>query len=288
MIKFSIYGFWPHFNYDDNFFKSLMEDIYGDDVTYTKNPYESNLCLIGENLIPPGLDRSKTKLISHIAEPKDPFYGVADYHFTFETTNLEKGNIRIPLWMIYINRYNLTSEQCPILPVNVHTLQNNEWYNFPKTQFCITPFSAMHQNRADFYNFFNTYKPTHGFGLPFGNGDHERNQLKKYYVIAPYKFCMAYENTDKLGYVTEKILQAKTAGCIPIYWGHEYVLQDFNPASFIYVKNYKSLSELLEYVKSVDNDRTLYDSYYNAPMFHYDINEKYEEIKSLIKKMITV
>lgn len=288
MIKFCIHGFWPHFNYKDNFFKSLMEDIYGEEVTYTTNPHESNLCLIGENLIPPGIDRSKTKLISHIAEPKDPFYNVADYHFTFDPTDLNKNNIRIPLWMIYINKYDLKSEQSPILPVNINNLQNNEWYTFPKTQFCITPFSAIHKNRADFYNFFNTYKPTHGFGLPFGNGDHERNQLKKYYTIAPYKFCMAYENTDKLGYVTEKLLQAKTAGCIPIYWGHEYVLSDFNPKSFIYVKDYNSLPELLEHVKAVDTDKTLYENYYNAPVFHYNINEKYEEIKSLIKKMITL
>ena len=288
MIKFSIYGFWPNFNYEDNFFKSLFQDIYGDDFSYTLNPYESNLCLIGENLIPPDLDRSKTKLISHIAEPKDPFYGAAEYHFTFDPTDLNKGNIRIPLWMIYINKYNLTSEQCPILPINVETLQNNQWYNFEKVNFCITPFSAYHRNRFDFWKLFNTYKKTDGFGLPFGNGDNERNQLKKYFVISPYKFCMAYENTNKLGYVTEKILQAKTSGCIPIYWGSDYVLRDFNPNSFIYVNNFDNLNDVLEYVKRVDNDSSLYETIHRSPIFHYDINQKYEEIKQLIKKMITL
>jgi hypothetical protein len=288
MIKLSISGFWPNFNYQDNFFKSLFQEIYGDDFSYTTNPYESNLCIIGENLIPKGIDRSKTKLISHIAEPKNPFYGVTDYHLTFEPTDLEKGNIRLPLWMIYINKYKLTSEQCPILPVGISNLQNNEWYNTKKTQFCVTPFSAIHKNRVEFFNLFNTYKPTHGFGLPFGNGDHGRNQLKKYYIIAPYKFCMAYENTDKLGYVTEKILQAKTAGCIPIYWGHEYVLEDFNPDSFVYVKNYRCLQDLLEYIKVVDNNESLYNKYYTSPMFNYNIEKKYEDLKCFVKKMISL
>ncbi len=288
MIILSIYGFWPNFNYEDNFFKSLFEDIYGDDVVYTVDPYQSNLCLIGENLIPPGLDRSKTKLISHIAEPKDPFYNDADYHFTFDSTDLSKKNIRIPLWMIYINKYKLTSNQSPILPVTIETLQNNQWYNLPKTEFCITPFSAIHQNRIDFYNLFNTYKKTDGFGLPFGNGDHDRDQLKKYFVIAPYKFCMSYENTNKPGYVTEKILQAKTAGCIPIYWGSDYVLGDFNPNSFIYANHFDSINSLLEYVKMVDNSEELYTNMYKTPMFAYDINAKYEEIKNNIKQMINL
>lgn len=288
MIKLAIHGFWPNFNYDDNFFKSLFCDIYGNDFQYTKNPYESNICLIGENLIPPGLDRSKTKLISHIAEPKDPFYGVAEYHFTFDPTDLEKGNIRIPLWMIYINKYNLSSIQCPAIPVTVETLQNNRWHNLPKTKFCVTPFSAVHMNRVIFWQTFNTYKPTDGFGLPFGNGDEGRDQLKKYDVIAPYKFCMAYENTNKLGYVTEKILQAKTSGCIPIYWGSDLVLQDFNQNGFIYANNFNSINDLLDYVKIVDTNEEMYSSMYKANMFNYDINEKYDLIKKQIKELISI
>jgi hypothetical protein len=288
MIKLSIYGFWPSFNYEDNFFKSLFQDIYGNDFQYTTNPYDSNLCLIGENLVPPGLDRSKTKLISHIAEPKDPFYGVAEYHFTFDPTDLSKGNIRIPLWMLYINKYDLTSEQCPVIPVNVDTLQNNQWYNTKKDKFCVTPFSAIHPNRILFYNTFNTYKKTDGFGLPFGNGDHGRDQLRKYFVLAPYKFCMAYENTNKLGYVTEKILQAKTAGCIPIYWGSDLVLQDFNPESFVYANKFETINELLECVKNIDQNDDLYEKMYTAPIFHYDVNEKYELIKSQIKQLISI
>jgi hypothetical protein len=99
---------------------------------------------------------------------------------------------------------------------------------------------------------------------------------------------MAYENTNKLGYVTEKILQAKTSGCIPIYWGSEYVLKDFNPNSFIYVNNFNSIHDVLEYVKMVDNDESLYQTIHNSPIFHYNINEKYEQIKNQIKQTISL
>lgn len=288
MIKLSIHGFWPQFNYHDNFFKSMFEEIYGNDFEYTLNPHESNICLIGENLIPPGLDRTKTKIISHIAEPKDPFYGAADYHFTFDPTDLSMRNVRIPLWMIYINKYNLTSEQCPVIPINEKTLEDNEWYNTKKIKFCVTPFSNAKPNRIEFWRTFNSYKQTDGFGLPFGNGDDGRNQLIKYQVLAPYKFCMAYENTNKLGYVTEKILQAKTAGCIPIYWGSDWVLQDFNPNCFIYANKFQNIVELLEYVKLVDQNSSIYENIHFSKTFNYDLGQKYEEIKKQIKEMISI
>jgi len=288
MIKLSIYGFWPHFNYHDNFFKSMFEEIYGNDFQYTLNPQESNICLIGENLIPPGLDRSKTKLISHIAEPKNPFYGVSDYHFTFDPTDTSKGNIRFPLWLLYIDIYAFKTEQNPIAPVNFKTLENNPWYNTPKTKFCVTPFSNAKENRIEFYNTFNTYKTTDGFGLPFGNGDDGRNQLIKYNVLAPYRFCMAYENTNKLGYVTEKLFQAKTAGCIPIYWGNEMVFEDFNKDCFIYANSFNTTGDLLEYVKTVDQNEELYNKIHSSRMFNYDLNQFYDNLKKQIKEMISI
>ena len=288
MIKLSIHGFWPEFNYQDNFFKSMFEEIYGNDFEYTLNPQESNICLIGENLIPPGLDRSKTKLISHIAEPKDPFYAVADYHFTFDPSDKSKGNLRFPLWLLYIDIYGFKTNQNPIAPVTLTTLENNPWYNTPKTKFCVTPFSNLKENRVEFYNTFNTYKSTDGFGLPFRNGDDSRNQLIKYNVLAPYRFCMAYENTNKLGYVTEKLFQAKTAGCIPIYWGNEMVFEDFNKDCFIYANNFNTTGDLLEYVKTVDQNEELYNKIHSSKMFNYDLNQFYDNLKKQIKEMISI
>lgn len=52
-----------------------------------------------------------------------------------------------------------------------------------------------------------------------------------------YQVCMAFENSNLEGYVTEKLPAAFFAGCVPIYWGHQSVFQIFNKDAFIYAGN---------------------------------------------------
>jgi hypothetical protein len=47
------------------------------------------------------------------------------------------------------------------------------------------------------------------------------------------KFAIAFENASQPGYVTEKIVDAFQAGCVPIYWGSSRVAEEFNPSTFI-------------------------------------------------------
>ena len=49
-----------------------------------------------------------------------------------------------------------------------------------------------------------------------------------------YRLCMAFENTNLDGYVTEKLPAAFFAGCVPVYWGHRSVFKIFNKDAFIY------------------------------------------------------
>lgn len=53
-------------------------------------------------------------------------------------------------------------------------------------------------------------------------------------LLRPYRFALVFENKLVPGYVTEKIVNAFLAGCIPIYWGSRSVLDIFNPDSFIF------------------------------------------------------
>lgn len=288
MIKLSINNFWPDFNYQENFFYSILKEIYQDQLILTNNPEDCNLCLVTENYVPKEIDRRKTKIIAFMAEPKPVQYKDGDYHLSFDPTRHDLKNIRLPLWYIYINFYNLQNQKNPIPAVTVDEINYNKWSETKKDKFCVAPFSAVHKNRVDFYNLLNSYKQTHGFGLPFGNGDNDRNQLRKYNAICTFRFAMAFENTMKLGYVTEKLLQAKTAGCIPIYWGDSYCLSDFNPEAFIYVNNFSSLQECLEYVKYIDSNEHLYQKMKNAPLFKYDIVESLNSIKKQLKEMITL
>lgn len=288
MIKLCIKNFWPDFNYDENIFISLFSELYGNELIVTNNVFDCNLCIVAENYVPQEIDRNKTKILACMPEPKEVQYSSADYHLSFDPDRFDLNNIRFPLWHYYINYYNLKNQKNPIPVLAPDELENNVWYNKTKNNFCAAPFSSLRNNRIEFYNLLNSYKSTMGFGLPFNNGDEQRSELRKYEVISEFRFVMAFENTHKKGYVTEKLFHAKTSGAIPIYWGDEYCLCDFNPESFIYVNNFNSMQDCLEYIKYIDQNEELYQKMHKAPLFRYDVNDCFDNIKKRLKQMISI
>jgi len=60
-----------------------------------------------------------------------------------------------------------------------------------------------------------------------GKFRHNDNELKEKFAdnklsyLKQFKFNLCPENSNSMGYVTEKIFDAITSGCIPIYWGSE-------------------------------------------------------------------
>jgi GR25 family glycosyltransferase involved in LPS biosynthesis len=77
--------------------------------------------------------------------------------------------------------------------------------------------------------------------------------LKKHTFLKSYRFCLAYENESTPGYTTEKLLHAKAAGCVPIYWGDPKVGRDFDIKGFL---NVTSEEELVALVDAVESDTT--------------------------------
>ncbi|NBU75048.1 MAG: hypothetical protein EBS30_07495, partial [Planctomycetes bacterium] len=53
--------------------------------------------------------------------------------------------------------------------------------------------------------------------------------ISKHHFFAEHKFTLSFENSQAPGYLTEKLLHAKMAGCVPLYWGT--IDTDFNPQS---------------------------------------------------------
>jgi hypothetical protein len=77
---------------------------------------------------------------------------------------------------------------------------------------------------------------------------------------------MAFESKNYPGYVTEKICDIFKSNTVPIYWGTSEVIQDFNPKSFINANDFSNFDELVEFIKKVDNDDTLYATYFKEPI----------------------
>ena len=66
--------------------------------------------------------------------------------------------------------------------------------------------------------------------------------------VRDYKFCVVMENRKQTGYITEKIILAFLAGCIPIYYGTEEIFDIFHSEAFVYydIKNPKPALTLIK------------------------------------------
>lgn len=112
--------------------------------------------------------------------------------------------------------------------------------------------------RKEFFELLSTYKKVdsggkylNNIGIPEGVVDKRKFQEK-------YKFAIAFENSSDIGYCTEKLVQSFAAKTIPIYWGDPQVGNTFNSEAFINCHEFTDFSEVVEYIKKIDNDDDLY------------------------------
>lgn len=195
----------------------------------------------------------------------------------FEHIDMNDGSyLRLPLWMLEVNWFRADPEKIgnpKPLPINrcckVYPAERESHEKF--CAFVVTNPRQPMRNSA--FQWLSTYKHVDSAGRLFNNiGDTifaglggGGGELKKLEFLKKYKFCIAYENESSTGYVTEKLLHAKAAGCIPIYWGDPKVERDFDAGGFIDARQITTSGQLIEAVKKVDEDSALWEKMYNTP-----------------------
>ena len=71
-----------------------------------------------------------------------------------------------------------------------------------------------------------------------------------------YKFVIVYENTKNIpGYITEKIFDAFSAGCVPVYWGASNVSQHIPENAFIAREDFKNNAQLYAFLENMSEER---------------------------------
>jgi len=183
---------------------------------------------------------------------------------------------RFPYWVYHIDWFdkgNYGGEPNLLIPLD--QIANNEYYNTPKTKFCAHVVSNPVSQRVEMHNKLHAYKTVDGYGNCFGasvsmnafngvNGPWEKEKLS---ILKDYRFSICFEQKLRAGYHSEKLFHAKVAGTVPIYWGDKSVNDDFNKKCFINLVDYGSIDDLVEYVKYVDSNEDVYQSYANEPLF---------------------
>jgi len=203
------------------------------------------------------------------------YYGRCDFALTHEIME-DARHYRFPYWVYHIDWFNAGNyggEPNFLIPSD--KVHNNEYHNSPKIKFCAHMVSNPTPKRLETHKKLSEYKKVDGYGNCFGegvsmnafhgvNGPWEKQKLE---ILKEYRFSICFEHKIRAGYHSEKLFHAKVAGTIPIYWGHKSVEDDFNKKCFINLVDYDSVDDLVEYVKYVDSNEDVYQSYAQEPLF---------------------
>ena len=294
-MKIGFLDFWHDFDINNNFFfhmlSSLKENVvvsspedcdilffscYGDRNNLPQFQNKKRIFYTGENLRPV-YGQSVVRTASN-------FIGRCDYSISFDFDENEDKNIRLPLWYLYIDWFGVGSYSNPdwLIPID-YLVNENEFTIKEKKKFCSTVFSSPYDIRFNMINSLNEYKTVDCYGKIHNNKLRDGEKYKMD-IISDYRFNICFENSIYPGYFTEKLLHAKIAGCVPIYYSDKKYVEDFNFKSCINLIDFESISHLKEYIKEVDNDYVLYRRIQREPLFDRipDLNCFIEKIKKII------
>ena len=280
-LKIHFCDFWPNFQSDNNYFYHLLStkynvildsndpDLLFFSVDYAnenkRNLYLNHRCkkifYTGESVSPNFETDGSIEMSNFQAHYS---IGKCDFAFSYDITN-DPRNYRLPLWALHIDWFNKEGYGNPGYLIPLDKIYSNEFSNKPKNEFCAFVFSNPIPMRVEIFNKLSQYKQVHGFGKPFNNWTD--GELVKYKTISNYKFSICFENRRYPGYITEKPFHAKVAGTVPIYFSDDSVSNDMNRDCFINYSDFNSMEDLINHIKLVDTDESLYNKYLNQPLF---------------------
>lgn len=274
--------FWPGFDINCNFFNLVFREVLNDkEINFNASPEESDVIMASSF----GVSRynylnTKGIKIFYTGENEPPDFKFGDYALSFDFESYGGKNFRFPHWFLYVNWWG--EPDFPHARISLkqlfHQHDPDEVLNRP--EFCSIIIGNPVQNRYDVAVKLNTYKPVHGYGKAFGN-HYEGCKIK---LMENYRYNICFENSIREGYITEKLLEAKVAGCIPIYYGHPSVKFDFNEKCFLNYYEYESDQDLYKNVCRLENNPRLFKSFVKEPLFNKnpDLSELYRFIKHLL------
>ena len=263
-ISIAFSDMWPGFNPDSNF----IMDALRQETECTGIPYSVG-CIA--SLLVCGPYSETWRSISSI--PKVFFSAEngplpnGDISLFLTSSVVEDAtHLRIPTWMTFIDWTSgstvlpTNTEDNPIrLPLHFATTSHPVPFS-KRESFCAFVVSnpcCTIRNRA--FEVVNGYKPVNSGGALYntiggplalkypggGCGD-----LSKHHFFADHRFTISFENSQAPGYVTEKLLHAKMAGCVPLYWGD--TTNDFDPESYVNLSTLTDSEKLVEVIRILE------------------------------------
>lgn len=204
--------------------------------------------------------------IFYTGENISPNFNLCDYAIAFDYMTFGDRYYRFPL---YLSLSLSRDEWAFALGSNVDVAHPEIFTKedlAKKTEFCSFIYSnyLADDSRKNIFNTLGTYKKVNAAGAYLNNTGGLKVGNKLEYELK-HKFSIAFENSSRPGYTTEKLYGALGAKTIPIYWGNPEVSKEFNDKRFINCHNFKNLDEVLKRVKEIDANDELYLDIINQP-----------------------
>lgn len=262
IIKIKFVDFWDSFDILNNDFLDILKKKYQVELSDTPD-YIFYSCFGYEHL------KYHCVRIFFTGECLCPNFNICDYAMGFESMDFGDRYMRLPLYLMfhYYDEF--------LMAQNKHLLSQKELQE--KEGFCNFVYSNCMANdeRTKFFYMLSEYKRVDSGGRYLNNiGGPVKDKLA---FQKKYRFSIAFENCVHVGYTTEKIMEAFAAGTIPIYYGNPDIAQEFNAGSFINCHDFRDFNEVVEWVKEIDNDESLFNKIIGTPINGVDRRKELEQ-----------
>jgi hypothetical protein len=282
-MNISYLDFWPGFDSNCNWFNLLFrEALKGVEINFNSAPEEADIIMFSgfgsQNI---HYKNSKAVKIFYTGENERSNLSVADYSLSFDYDSHDGRNFRLPHWYMYVNWWDEPNFSHARISKERLFKKHDPEEVFSRKEFCSIIIGNPVRNRIEVAQKLDTFKPVHGYGRVFARP----YSGCKVDLMEKYRYNICFENSIYPGYITEKLLEAKVAGCIPIYYGTETVNTDFNEKCFINFANYSSNEELLQEIIELENNPSKFKQIAAEPLFNESPNLKklYQFIRVALK-----
>jgi hypothetical protein len=267
-MKISFLDFWDGFDAENNFLIDLIRSFKYD--VYISEPHQADLiifsCFGNSNK-----QFNHCKKIFYTGENLRPNFNDCDYSLTFDFDDYDGKNIRLPLWLMQIDFFNKKSYGNPKFLINLKTLLDNEenpYSKIKKENFCVIVNNHLGNKREEILRCLikNKHKQVNGYGKIFNNWFYGEDT--KLDILSKFKFNICFENSIHSGYYTEKLIHAKAAFTIPVYYSDSNIEKDFNKNSFLNLNDYESMEHFCDRILEIDSNESLYKDIVEQPLFN--------------------
>ncbi|MCR5735663.1 MAG: hypothetical protein K6G22_13735 [Lachnospiraceae bacterium] len=250
-IRIDFVDFWKGFDKNDNFFISLLRQMYGSDrIEISNEPdYLFYSCFGNKNL-----RYTECVKICYVAENIVPDFNLCDYAIGVHDITFSDRYLWFPLYLQkeYRDSYELAVKRGP-------GSKDRKFCCFVISNALGSPMRDKLINEIEGYK-----KPDSGGRYKNNVGGPVKDKID---FLRGYKFNLCIENSSAPGYTTEKLIEGFAGGGIPIYWGDPDIGKKFNTKAFLNCMEYDDTVKVIQRIKELDQNDALYEEMLSQPIF---------------------